>query len=158
MSVSKVLSELNVSKSGYYDWLQRKPSNQSKRKEFVCTKIEEIHKESYQIYGAPKISNVLKNKGIYVSQKTVSNYMKQLDIRAHYRKKYTITTISKGFHTKLKNVLNRDFIPSQPNQAWCTDITYIWTEQVFVYLTSIMDLYSRRIIVWDISDSLNIGQ
>ena len=70
-----------------------------------------------------------------------------MGIKAHYIKPYTLTTKECDFSTKLKNILKPNFNPEKPNSAWCTDITYIWTqEDGFVYLSSIMDLYSRKII------------
>ena len=81
--------------------------------------------------------------------RTVSKYMREMGIKAVYIKHWTKTTISKDFSSKLKNILNRDFNPDRPDAAWCTDITYIWTyDDGFVYLTSVMDLYSRKIIAW----------
>ena len=78
-----------------------------------------------------------------------------MGIKAHYIKPYTITTKDCDFSTKLKNILKRNFNPKKPNSAWCTDITYIWTqEDGFVYLSSIMDLYSRKIIDWKLTKTI----
>ena len=110
-------------------------------------KIQQIHEESHGIYGAPKITECLKKEGHTISQRTVSLYMKELGIRACWVSPYTITTLDSDFNSKLANVLDRNFNPERPNEVWCTDITYIWTiADGFVYLTSIMDLYSRKII------------
>ena len=81
--------------------------------------------------------------------------MSQIGIKAHYRKKYIKTTINSNFSKNLNNLLKRDFNPESPNSVWCSDITYIWTEKGFVYLTSIMDLYSRMIIAWKLSNNLS---
>ena len=80
--------------------------------------------------------------------------MQELGIRACYVKPYTITTISEDFSCRLKNILKRDFSPDKPNAVWCTDITYIWTSEGFVYLSCIMDLFSRRIVAWELSRTL----
>lgn len=81
--------------------------------------------------------------------------MREHLIKAHYIKSYTTTTKDYDFSSTLQNMLNRDFTPTEPNAAWCTDITYIWTyDEGFVYLTSIMDLYSRKIISWTLSNSM----
>ena len=81
--------------------------------------------------------------------------MREHGIKAHYIKPYTITTKGCDFSSILQNILKRDFNPAKPNAAWCTDITYIWTyDEGFVYLTSIMDLYSRKIISWTLSDTM----
>lgn len=119
------------------------------RKEEIKKEIKEIHEESHEIYGAPKITEKLKENGYQISQKTVGNYMHEMGIKAHYIKPYIITTISKDFSTRLKNILKREFNPEKPDAAWCTDITYIWTyNDGFVYMTSIMDLFSRKIVAW----------
>ena len=92
--------------------------------------------------------------GETISERTVTKYMKELGIRACYIKPYTVTTISEDFSSRLKNILKRDFSPDKPNAVWCTDITYIWTNEGFVYLSCIMDLFSRRIIAWELSRTL----
>ena len=118
-------------------------------------KIKAIHEESHEIYGAPKITVKLNQSGIKVSEKYVGNIMREMGIKAHYIKPYTITTKDCDFSTKLKNILKRNFNPEKPNSAWCTDITYIWTqEDGFVYLTSIMALYSRKIIAWKLTKTI----
>lgn len=130
-------------------------AQQKTRKKEVTKKIKEIHEESHEIYGAPKITRILKEQGISISERTVGKYMQEAGIRAHYVKPYIKTTIHSNFSKELKNILKRDFQPEKPNASWCSDITYIWTrEEGFVYLTSIMDLYSRKIIAWELSRDL----
>lgn len=82
--------------------------------------------------------------------------MKELDIRAIYRSKWIKTTVSGDFNSKLDNLIKREFMTDRPNSLWVTDITYIWTYEGFVYLTSVMDLFSRKIIAWDLSNSLSV--
>lgn len=149
-----MLKLLGVSKSGYYAFNSRKPSKNTIHKQEIKKKIVSIYNDSNQIYGAPKITKILENTGYRASQKTVQNYMKELGIKAIWVKKYTKTTLNSNFDTELKNILNRKFAPEKPNTVWVTDITYINTVSGFVYLTSIMDLYSRKIISWHISSKL----
>ena len=151
-----MLNTLRISTSGYYHFKKRNDSKQAIKRRKIKEAIQEVYEESHQIYGAPKITKVLEKRGYSVSLRTVSAYMKQLGIKAHYRMKVTQTTVSSDFTSKLKNVLNRQFNPTQPNSVWVSDITYIWSEQGFVYLTSIMDLYSRKIIAWELTDSLSV--
>ena len=80
--------------------------------------------------------------------------MRQMGIKAQWIKPYTQTTIDSDLSQKLKNILNEKFNPEHPDAVWCSDITYIWTYEGFVYLTSIMDLYSRKIISWVLSETL----
>lgn len=154
LNVSGVLRVLGVSRNGYYSFRKRLPSNRQKRKEAIMEKIMAIYNKSHQNYGAPKITKVLQSEGEKISEKTVGNYMRELGIRAQYIKPYTVTTIDSDFSIELKNILDEKFNPSEPNAVWCSDITYIWTYEGFVYLTSIMDLFSRKIIAWELSTTL----
>jgi len=86
--------------------------------------------------------------------KEAGRYMRDMHIHAWYRRPYTRTTISEDFSNRLKNILKRDFSPAQPNAVWCTDITYIHTEKGFFYLSCIMDLYSRKIVAWELGRTL----
>lgn len=154
VSVSGILKKLGVSRSGYNAWKKRVPSDTSVRRAVLKEKIQKIYEESHQNYGAPKITAELRKSGEYVSEKTVGNYMRQMGIKAHWAKPYVQTTIDSDFSQKLKNILNEEFNPAHPDAVWCSDITYIWTFEGFVYLTSVMDLYSRKIISWVLSETL----
>ena len=159
VSISSVLKELDVSRLGFYDYLKRVPSKTKLRKERIIKEIKKIHKESYEIYGSPKITELLNKKGKKVSQKYVYSIMKENNIKAKYIKPYIQTTVSHDFSDKLKNLLNRHYDPTKPNVAWCTDITYIWTyDDGFVYLTSVMDLYSRSIISWVLTKTMDTDE
>lgn len=154
LNVSGVLKILGVSRSGYLNWKNRLPSEREKRKQIIKERILEIYHESHQNYGAPKITECLRKDGEKIAEKTVGNYMKELRIKVQYVKPYTITTIDSDFSSELKNILDEQFNPDMPDAVWCSDITYIWTFAGFVYLTSIMDLYSRKIIARVLSDTL----
>lgn len=155
LSVSSVLKILGVSKSGYYGFLKRGLSKTKKRRQEMKKRIQEIHEDSRKIYGSPKITEILKQEGNVVSQKFVWSIMHENGWRAKYVKPFTVTTKSEDFSEKLQNLLNRHFNPLKPDAAWCTDITYIWTiDEGFVYLTSVMDLYSRKIISWVLTKTM----
>ena len=154
LNVSGVLKILGVSRSGYLNWKKRLPSQRELRKRALKERILEIYHASHQNYGAPKITECLKKEGETIAEKTVGNYMRELGIKAQYVKPYTVTTIDSDFSEELENILDEQFNPSEPDAVWCSDITYIWTFAGFVYLTSIMDLYSRKIIAWVLSDTL----
>lgn len=153
-NVSGVLRILGVSRSGYLAWKKRTPSNRQIRKKCVKERILAIYKESYQNYGAPKIAECLRREVEKIADKTVGNYMRELGIKAQYVKPYTVTTVAPDLSSRLRNILKEKFNPEKPDAVWCSDITYIWTYEGFVYLTSIMDLYSRKIIAWVLSDTL----
>lgn len=159
ISVSGVLRYLGVSRSGYHRWLNSVPSQQEQRKEAVIRRVKEFYEESYQNYGAPKITVILNKENVVISQRTVGQYMREVGIQAQYIKPWIKTTKDCDYSNKLKNVLDRDFSPDSPNACWCTDITYIWTyDDGFVYLTSIMDFYSRKIISWTLSKTMEVDE
>ena len=154
LNVSGVLRILGVSRSGFNSFKKRGFNTKPSRKDELKALILDVYLKSKQIYGAPKITKELKKRGIKVAEKTVGNYMREMKIKAHYVKPYVKTTIAPDFDNRLKNLLNEEFNPEKPNAVWCTDITYIHTEKGFVYLTSIMDLFSRKIIAWRLSETL----
>jgi putative transposase len=119
-----VLKLPGVSSSGYYSFKKRRPSKQAIRKDTIKKEIVQIHNESKQIYGAPKITETLKAKGHIITEKTVGNYMHEEGIKAIWVSPYVRTTIDPDFDKKLKNILSRDFNPPAPNTVWVTDITY----------------------------------
>ena len=152
-----MLKYLGVSRSGYRSWLNRTPSDAEKRREYIKAKIQDIYDQSKQNYGAPKITKELRQKGETISERTVGKYMKERGIKAQWVKPWTITTIDSDFSNELQNILDEQFTPDRPNAVWCSDITYIWTTDGFVYLTSIMDLFSRKIIAWTLSQTLEVS-
>ena len=157
VSVSGMLKHLGVSRSGYRAWLKHVPSNTEQHRKAVKNKIRDIYKESKEIYGAPKITKELRKTGECIAERTVGQYMKQMGIKANWVKPYTVTTRDSDFSSELQNILDEQFNPERPNAVWCSDITYIWTVNGFVYLTSIMDLYSRKIIAWTLSETLEVS-
>lgn len=155
ISVNGVLEKLKLSKSGYYGFIGREPSETARKRDKIMDEILAVYDGCKQIYGAPKIHRELLKKGIFISERTVTNYMKQLGIKACWVKKTKYTYAKYDITHELKNILEQNFNPDKPNEFWCTDITYIWTNDGFVYLTCIMELFSRKIIAWDLSDSLD---
>ena len=120
----------------------------------VKAKIQDIYDDSNQNYVAPKITVELRKTGEVISERTVDTYMSQIGIRAQWSKPYTITTKDSDFSTELQNIPDKQFNPDRPNTVWCSDIPYIWTIDGFVYLTSIMNLLSMKIIAWTLSETL----
>lgn len=153
VSVSGVLKRLGVSRSGYNAWKKRCPSATEKHPGEVKEKILKIYEDSHQNYGAPKITRELWKDGEKIAVKTVANYMRQMGIKAQRVKPYAQTTIDSDFSKELHNILQQQFNPEQPDAVWVSDITYIWTFEGLVYLTSIMDLYSRKIIAWVLNEN-----
>ena len=157
VSISGMLKFLGVSRSGYRAFLKHKPSQTEQRREAVKRDIQRIYDKSKHNYGAPKITAELRKEGLTISERTVGLYMRQMGIRAQWIKPWIATTKDSDFSKELHNILDEQFNPDRPNAVWCTDITYIWTWDGFVYLTSIMDLYSRKIIAWTLSDNMEVS-
>ena len=154
VSLSGMLKILGVSRSGYRAFLKRRTTETQQRKERVKQRILEIYDSSHQNYGAPKIARELQKEGERISERTVGIYMKEMGIRAQWLTPWIATTVDSDFSKELHNILDEQFNPDRPNAVWCTDITYIYTNEGFAYLTSVMDLFSRKIIAWALADTL----
>lgn len=137
---------MNVSRSGYYKWSKRAESKREKRRRKLEKRIRKIFLDSRRLYGSPKIHKVLQKQGTKVSEKTVARIMKELGLVSRTVKKYKATTNSKHNLPVFENELNQRFRVLAPNRTWVTDITYIPTDEGWLYLASVMDLYSRKIV------------
>ena len=152
-----MLKFLGVSRSGYRSFLNRKISSAIQRKEAIKKNIRLIYDASKQNYGAPKITKELRKSGETIAERTVGKYMREMGIKAQWIKPFTTTTRDSDFSTELTNILDERFNPERPNAVWCTDITYIWTQNGFVYLNCVMDLFARKIIAWTLSDTMEVS-
>ena len=147
---------LDVSRQGYYDWIGRPPSASSLERDTIITAIRQAHVESHCRYGSPNIHRDLLDQGIDCCVNTVAKYMKDNGIKSSVHKKFRVgTTDSNHPHPVFENRLDRDFTATGPNQKWAADITYIHTNEGFLYLAGVVDLFSRRIIGWSIKDTLH---
>ena len=143
---------LGVSSSGYYNWQEyRKDKPVINEKDFL---IQAEFDDYRGKYGSPRISKELKKKGYNISQATVGRRMKAMGLRVKKKLKYKKTTDSNHAYTIAPNLLNQNFWVRMPNQVWVSDITYIRTEDGWVYLVVILDLFSRKVISWQTSYSL----
>ena len=150
-SVVKMCRALKVSRQGYINWRYRKlhPNlEKMARAEELQHKIAQSFHESNGTYGSPRVHDDLMEWGYTVSQKKVANLMREMGLCATLPSKYMVTTDSNHDYEVYPNILNRQFDVVQPNHVWVADITYIWTSEGWLYLSSIMDLYSRKIIGW----------
>lgn len=142
---------LEASKSGYYNWLRnqgREPLDSEKKREDLKQKISQFFHESFGTYGSPRIHDDLIEKKYVVSQKTVARLMQEMGLRATPQEKYVMTTDSNHDLHIYPNILNQEFNVDEPNKVWVTDITYVWTLEGWIYLASVMDLFSRKVVGW----------
>ena len=139
---------LKVSRSGYYYWMKYPISKRKIEDMELKQKIVIIYYNSRRTYGSPRIHQKLLREGYQVSKKRIERLMQELNICAVAKKKYRATTDSKHTQPVAANSLNRNFRVNKPNHVWVADITYIYTQEGWLYLSTIMDLYSRKIIGW----------
>jgi putative transposase len=116
--------------------------------------ILRIYHRNRQRYGSPRIHQKILRENYHIGKKRVERLMQEMGIQAVAKRKYKATTDSAHSHPVAENHLNRDFTPEKPNQSWVADITYIWTQEGWLYLATIMDLYSRKIIGWSLRERL----
>ena len=141
---------LEGSRTGYYDWCKRPPSSRELSNRQLDTHIQAIFVEHKGRYGSPRITDELLDRDISCSENRVVARMKALNLRAKAKRKYKMTTDSNHNKPIAPNRLNRNFTANMPNEKWTSDITYIWTQEGWLYLAVIMDLFSRAIIGWKI--------
>lgn len=153
--IEKMCQVLVVSCSGFYRWKNKIISNRIHRMKHIKEKITSIYFGSKQRYGSPRITIELQSLGYAISRITVAKYMKQMGLRSKLSKKFKVTTDSKHNYLTVENVLNREFKPTLPSKVWVSDITYIHTKEGFLYLTTVIDLYDRKIIGWSLSSTMS---
>lgn len=145
---------LEVSRSGYYGWLQRKPSNRACKDAELKSRIVQLHAESDKTYGSPRIHEDLKAEGERISRKRVARIMRENKLFSKHKRKFRHTTDSEHPHPMAENLLSRDFDSDAPNKKWVTDITFIPTNEGWLYLAVVLDLFSRRIVGWSMGKRL----
>jgi putative transposase len=153
-SILKMCRILNVSRSGYYQWYKRGESHRKKKDQELKEKILHVFNKYKQRYGSPRIHGELRDMGICCSKKRVERLMCELGIRARHKRQFKVTTNSKHDYSVFPNLLKRQFKVNAPNQVWVADITYIRTFEGWLYLAAVMDLYSRKIVGWAMSERL----
>lgn len=153
--VDFMCQQLGVSRSGYYAWKKRPESERQKADRALAQEVEKVHQESRGRYGSPRVQAELRARGRKVSRKRVARLMGQKGLRARGKRRFVRTTDSRHTQPVAPNVLERNFSPGQPNCTWATDITYIWTRQGWLYLAVILDLYSRRVVGWAMSQHID---
>ncbi len=146
---------LNVSRSGYYAWVDRAPSDRRLRQEELIEQIRQAHEQSDGTYGSARIHAELIEQNVEVCVNTVAKLMKQAQIRSVMHRQFVVKTTNSNHDLPVApNLLEREFQADLPNQKWCCDITYIHTAEGFLYLAGVMDLCSRKIVGWSMADHL----
>jgi len=150
--LTRLCHVLEVSTSGFYDWLERPESNRSRENRQLTDKIRHYHRQSRGIYGSPKIHEDLVEEGETYSVNRVARLMKAAAIQSKMTRKFMITTDSKNTMQPAPDRLQRRFIVEKHDKAWVSDTTFIGTREGWLYLAVILDLFSRQVIGWAMSN------
>lgn len=155
-SVELLCDTLQVSSSGYYKWLNRQdtPTPRQQERERLLQRILEIFQDMYEAYGSPRMYEQLRKEGFTCSKRTVEELMRKHEIRPKRKRKHKSTTDSNHKLPIAPNVLEREFTVETPDEVWVSDITYIDTAQGWLYLCVFIDLYSRMVVGWSISNRM----
>jgi putative transposase len=153
--VKRLCGLLGIRRSSYYAWKKRGPSQRDEDNLELVEHIRRIHNKSRMIYGSPRIHAQLRRQGFKCSCKRVAKLMSEYGLKGQRRYRRVITTHSQHRLPVAPNSLNRDFSADRPNEKWVADITYIPTDEGWLYLSGVLDLYSRRLVGWSMSNQID---
>jgi transposase InsO family protein len=157
-AAAKTARESGVSRSGYYAWEKRKPSQHEEEDLKLGVFISKIFKEHRGRYGSPRVWEELKRQGIRTGRKRVERLMREGGLQARRKRKAAYKTDSGHRLETADNILNREFRASFPGEKWVSDITYLRTDKGWLYLTAALDLWDRKVIGWSMSRDMTAGQ
>ena len=147
-SVQVMCRVLQVSRSGYYAWSHRPMNARKMANHTLVEQIKQVHAASYATYGSPRVYHELKAQGVVCSENRVARLMQQTGLCARQVKRYRTTTRANPAHPVAPNLVAQRFSATYPNETWLTDISFIPTQEGWLYLAAILDLFSRRIVGW----------
>jgi len=152
--VRRLCQALAVSPSGYYAWRGRPVSRRQREDRRLKVAMRSAFRLSRQAYGSPRLQEALATQGLSCSRKRVARLMREEGMTPKKVQRMRRTTHSIGSHPKAPNVLDRHFTVGAPDTVWAGDITYLWTDEGWLYLAVVLDLFSRRVVGWSTSDRL----
>lgn len=153
--LGKMCEVMEVSRSGYHKFMRSQMSQRRLENMLITEEIKRIYKNKHGRYGSPRIHEEIKNSGRRINKKRIARLMRINKIRAITKRKYKATTNSSHDKQVAENFLNQKFQSKELNKIWVSDITYIWTKEGWLYLTVILDLFSRRIVGWSTSEKIS---
>jgi putative transposase len=149
--VTVMCDALEVSVSGYYAWRKREPSHHHREDAELASRIKEAFQSHRCVYGSPRIHAELHERGIHCARKRVARLMRELELAAKRPRHRTVTTQSEQGAPFAPNLLQRDFHADEPDQKWVSDTTYIWTQEGWLFLAVVLDLFSRMVVGWSMA-------
>jgi putative transposase len=144
--ISLLCRMLRVSRSGYYDWKSRSPSKRDREDGRLIERIREIHSRSRKTYGYPRVHAELRALGVRCSRKRIARLMRRAGLRGYLRGRRKRTTRQDEYAVPAPDLVKRNFTAAAPDKIWTADITYVRTQEGFLYLAFILDVYSRRVV------------
>jgi transposase InsO family protein len=153
--VKKMVLVLGIHRSGYYGYQKHKTSPRAQENEKLGEQIRQVWKKSRKLYGSPRITAELRSQGYRYGENRVARIMKEEGIRSKSRKAFRVTTKSSGDRPLVEDLVQRQFETDKPGKIWISDITYIWTQEGWLYLATVMDIFNREIVGWSLHDRLN---
>jgi putative transposase len=153
-AVAQMCRQLNVSRTGYLQWRTRRPSTRATANTVLDARVAAIHAEARQSYGRPRIVRTLQTQGVAVGHERVRQSLLRQSLRPVYRRPYRVTTDSAHAKPVAANVLARRFDGWAINRAWLADLTYIATDEGWLYLACVLDLGSRKVVGWSMSERM----
>jgi putative transposase len=145
---------LDVSRSGYYAWLRRRPSQRAQRDAELTERIKEVHHDSRGTYGAPRVYAELVAEGTHLGRKRVARLMRAAGLEGISRRKRYVTTVRRKDARQAPDLVQRQFTATGPNQLWVADITYVPTSAGFLFVAVVVDAWSRRVVGWSMQTHL----
>jgi putative transposase len=156
--VAELCEVLGLCRSGYYSWLNRPESARARANRELRVQIAAIHQANRRCYGSPRITQALRQQGLRVGKNRIARLMRSQGIRAQRKKPFRPRTTDSRHQERIApNRLKQVSSPDRPDRVWVADITYIWTAVGWVYLAAVMDLCSRKIVGWSLSDRLDVS-
>jgi putative transposase len=153
--LGRMCQMLGVSKAGYFAWRHRPESRRGGEDRVLTTRIQVIHQESRRTYGSPRIHRELRSQGMAISRKRVARLMREAGVRVKPLARFVTTTDSNHALPVAPNLLEQDFSASAPDRRWVTDITYVPTNEGWLYVAAIVDLFSRRVVGWGMQERMD---
>jgi len=153
--VATLCRVLGVSPSGYYAWCKRPPSTRAQADEGLLSQIQDIHQRSRGTYGAPRVHAELRARGVRCGRKRVARLMGRAGLAGVHRRRYRSTTRQNPRAAAAPDLVERDFAAAGPDQLWVADMTYVTTDEGWLYVATVLDAWSRRIVGWAMGERLD---
>jgi putative transposase len=153
--VQRLCKVLGVSPSGYFAWRGRPASRRQRDDLVLLAHVRSSFALSNETYGSPRMTHELRDQGLRVGRRRTARLMRENGLRARQPRRFKRTTDSLHAFPVAPNLLDQDFSAERPNEKWGADISYIWTQEGWLYLAVVIDLYARRVVGWAVSDRLH---